>query len=74
MLQTNGEYDWRLILMRDTMIEPNKRDWLSEGGDKFNSAILILALVNILAALGTAVSIIYEACCNTRRDFCPKIR
>lgn len=53
------------------MIESTASDWLSEDGEKFNLAILILASVNILAAVVTAFSIINEACSNKE---CPKTR
>lgn len=56
------------------MIEAVAHQWLSAGGDKFNLAILILVSVNILAAVLTVISIIYDAWSTKEWDFYPQTR
>ncbi len=69
MLQPNEEHDSTLLLMQDTMIEGITRNWFSQGGDKFNLAILILTSVNILAAVLTVASISYDTWSTKEGDF-----
>lgn len=74
MLQPNEEYDSQLTGMQDTMIEATAHDWLSDGGDNFNLAILVLTSVNVSAAILTVVSIFYDAWSTKEWDFYPKTR
>lgn len=74
MLQLNGEYDSHLDPTQITMIEATAYQWLSDGGHNFDLAILILASVNILAAVLTVASIFYNAWSTKEWDFYPKTR
>lgn len=74
MLQQNEESDLQLIWMQNTMIEATANDWLSDGGDNFNLAILVLTSINITAAILTVVSIFYDAWSTKEWDVCPKTR
>lgn len=49
-------------------------DWIAEGGDRFGLAILILASINVAAAVLMIGSIIYEAWSKKEWDFYPKTR
>ncbi len=69
MLQPNEEHVSTLVLMQDTMIEGITRNWFSQGGDKFNLAILILTSVNIFAAVLTVASIFCDAWSTEEGDF-----
>ena len=48
--------------------------WIAAGGDQFDLAILILASINIAAAILMIGSIIYEAWSKKEWDFYPKAR
>ena len=74
MLQLNGEYGSHLDRPQVIMIEVTANDWLSKGGHKFDLAILILASVNILAAVLNVGSIFYNAWSTKEWDFYPKTR
>lgn len=74
MLQLPGEYDSHRDRTQVTMIEATAQKWLSDGGHNFDLAILILASVNILAAVLTVGSIFYNAWSTKEWDFYPKTR
>lgn len=74
MLQPTGEHDSNLIRIQDTMTEAIAHNRLSDGGHSFDLAILILASVNILAAVLTVGSIFYNAWFTREWDFWPKTR
>lgn len=48
--------------------------WIAERGDHFDLAILILASINVAAAVLMIGSIIYEAWSQKEWDFYPKTR
>lgn len=73
MLQLNGDYGSHLDQLQ-IMIEITAHDWLSDGGHNFDLAILILASVNIFAAVLTVGSIFYNAWSTKEWDFYPKTR
>lgn len=74
MLQLDGDYGSHLHQLQIMMVEVTANDWLSNGGHKFDLAILILASVNILAAILTVGSIFYNAWSIKEWDFYPKTR
>ena len=51
------------------MIEALAHEWISGGGNNFNLAILILASVNLFAAVLTILSIFYNAWTTKESDF-----
>lgn len=62
-------------LTNDELIMNRLRDdWIAEGGDRFGLAILILASINVAAAVLMIGSIIYEAWSKKEWDFYPKTR
>lgn len=74
MLQLKGKHDSYLDRFQIMILELTAHDWLSDGGHSFDVAILILASVNLLAAVLTVGSIFYNAWSTKEWDFYPKTR
>lgn len=74
MLQSAGGHVSASLTNDELIMNRLKDDWIAEGGDRFGLAILILASINVAAAVLMIGSIIYEAWSKKEWDFYPKTR
>lgn len=74
MLQSDAGHVSVSFTNDEVMMNRFKDDWIAEGGDRFDLAILILASINVAAAVLMIASIIYEAWSKREWDFYPKTR
>lgn len=74
MLQSAAEHVSALLTNDEFMMNRLKDEWLAEGGNRFGVTILILASINVAAAVLTIGSMIYQAWSKKEWDFYPKTR
>lgn len=72
MLQSGAGHVSASLLKHEIMMGQLERDWTAEGGDQFDMAILILASINVTAAVLMIGSITYEAWSKKEWAFYPK--
>lgn len=74
MLQSEAGHVSASFTNDEVMMNRLRGYWIAEGGDRFDLAILILASINVVAAVSMIASIIYEAWSKKEWDFYPKTR
>lgn len=74
MLQSADGHLSSSLANDEFMMNRLEENWTTEGGDRFDLAILILASINVAAAVLMTGSIIYEAWSKKEWDFYPKTR
>ena len=73
MLQHTGGHI-NAFVIRDEIMDAIKQDWLDRGGQRFDLAILIIAALNIFAAVLMVCGIMYDSWLNREWDFFFKTR
>lgn len=71
MLQSTAGHVSASLTNNESILSLLEGDWIAEG-DRFNLAILILASINVTAAVLTIGSILYDAWSKKEWDFYPK--
>lgn len=75
MLQHSGGRHIDVFVIRDEILMDGiKQDWLDRGGKRFDLAILIIAALNIAAAVLMVCGIMYDSWLNREWDFFYKTR
>lgn len=74
MLQHSGGHIDAFVIRDEVLMDDIKRDWLDHGGQRFNLAILVIAALNIAAAVLMVGGIMYDSWLNREWDFFFKTR
>lgn len=74
MLQNSGGHIDAFVIRDEVLMDGIKRDWLDHGGQRFDLAILVIAALNIAAAVLMVGGIMYDSWLNREWDFFFKTR
>lgn len=74
MLQHSGGHIDAFVIRDEVLMDRIKQDWLDGGGQRFDLAILIIAVLNIAAAVLMVCGIMYDSWLNREWDFFYKTR
>lgn len=74
MLQHTGGPINAFVIRDEILMDAIKKDWLDRGGQRFDLAILIIAALNISAAVLMVGGIMYDSWLNREWDFFFKTR
>lgn len=74
MLQHTGGHINAFVIRDEILMDAIKKDWLDRGGQRFDLAILIIAALNISAAVLMVCGIMYDSWLNREWDFFFKTR
>lgn len=74
MLQHSGGHIDAFVIRDEVLMDAIKQDWLDGGGQRFDLAILIIAVLNIAAAVLMVCGIMYDSWLNREWDFFYKTR
>lgn len=74
MLQHSGGHIDAFVVRDEVLMDIIKQDWLERGGQRFDLAILIIAALNIAAAILMVCGIMYYSWLNREWDFFFKTR
>lgn len=74
MLQHTGGRVNAFVIRDEVMMDGIEQDWLDRGGQRFDLVILIVAALNISAAVWMVCGIMYDSWLNREWDFFFKTR